>query len=422
MGIVDAITYKQYLYPLFSFSNPKGEKIKMIKRVVIWGDDHHNALGLLRMIGGRGFDVLLIISKKLDIATVSRFCTRYIVIPKLEDGLQYLIENYKDSENKAVLFFTADRYSEIANNSLSKLRDYFFVCGPIEVGVLQQIDDKFVMGGLASECGFNVPKTYLLPRDKDYPINIYPLIIKPCRPVSKDFKTIIVKDEREYAAALKKLIPEKRYVVQQYIKKIADCLVYGYRTIDGKTIIAGACVRNRWSDDGCGSFGYVTPDLPEGVDAVPISDFLSRINFYGVFSVEYGLTEGNAYFYEFNLRNDGTSHLFYQAGANIALAFVNSCFGEEITESVQIKSKQYLINEFWDRYNVNDKVITKKQYKQDFERSTIFFYYDPDDMEPYNVQKAQNTWRSIRRMISKSMINKVRLEIKKQEAKEKQVI
>jgi len=384
----------------------------MTKQVVIWGDDHHNALGLLRMLGGREYDLLLIVSKNNNIATASKYCTRFVVIPGLEDGLKYLIDNYKDKTNKAVLLFTADRYSEMANNHLLQLKDYFYVSGTIEEGSLEQIDDKYAMGEKAVSCGFNIPKTLLLPRDMEKHVDFFPAIIKPCRPVGKDFKTEVVKNQKELDRTLKKLITGKRYVLQQYISKQADCLVYGCRTLEGKTIIAGACVRNRWSDDGCGSFGYITPELPKGVSDLAIARFLEHINFYGLFSVEYALTDKDAYFYEFNLRNDGTSHLFYQAGANIALAFVKSCFGEETTESIQVKSKQYLINEFWDKFNVNDRVITRKQYKEDYKRASIFFYYDPDDMEPYNVQKAQNTWRSIRRMISKSMINKVRLEIK----------
>lgn len=382
------------------------------KRVVIWGDDHHNALGLLRMLGGRGFDILLIVRKNKNIATASKYCARFVEISDLEEGLQYLFENYSDKQNKAVLLFTADRYSEIANENLSKLSEYFIVCGPDKESVLIGIDDKYSMSILARECGFNIPRSILLPMDNIDDIDFFPVILKPCRPVSKDFKTLVAKNHRELHKAYKKLISGKRYILQQYISKKADCLVYGCRTQQNNTIVAGACVRNRWSDDGCGSFGYITPDLPKGVDESQIASFLSKINFHGLFSVEYAITEGEAYFYEFNLRNDGTSHLFYQAGANIALAYVNSCFNCAINEPVRVQEKKYLINEFWDRFNVNDRIISKLQYENDYNRSSIFFYYDPDDMKPYNIQKSLTTRRKIRRIIKKSVINKIRLRIK----------
>ena len=116
----------------------------------------------------------------------------------------------------------------------------------------------------------------------------------------KEFKTKIVKNKKQLIRVSKSLNPEKRYVIQPYIKKEADGLVYGCRTWSGRTQLAGICVRNRWGDDGCGSFGYITSDIPDGVCVEGIERFLEKIDFRGLFSVEYALTEDNAYFYEFN--------------------------------------------------------------------------------------------------------------------------
>ena len=385
-----------------------------MKQVVIWGDDHHNALGLLRMLGNHGFDVLFIVNgKAANIATASKYCIKYIEIIGLEAGLEYLLSNYKDAVNKAVLLFTADKYSEMANNKLDLLEPYFYVAGPSEQGVLSRLDDKYVMGMLAKECGIAIPETLLLPQDNPYSISDFPLILKPCTPTSKDFKTKVVNSDAQYQRALKTLIQGKRYVVQKFIHKEADGLVYGCRTWNGITHLSGICVRNRWSDDGCGSFGYITPDIPNTINKQGIIDFLDKIDFRGLFSVEYAICEDASYFYEFNLRNDGTAVLFYQGGANPVVEYVNSCF--EIKEDVPtvVKEKQYLINEIWDKFNVKDGVISKKQYEEDFKKATIFFYYDSDDMRPYEIQVSNNKKRYLRRIISKSLINKIRLDIKK---------
>lgn len=384
----------------------------MKNKIVIWGDDHHNALGLLRMLGGRGFDILFLVRKNRNIATASKYCEKYVVAPTIDAGLEYLYENYTDKNNKAVLLFTADRYSEAANENLSKLKDFFFVAGPSKEASLKEIDDKFYMGELAQKCGINIPDTSLIPPLDETIIKSYPVVVKPCAPENKDFKIKIAKNRRELRTIYSRLIPSKRYVLQQLIQKEADGLVYGCRTQDGITCLSGICVRNRWSDDGCGSFGYITGDIPNTINTKGISKFLEIIDFRGLFSVEYALTENNSYFYEFNLRNDGTAVLFYQSGSNMALTYVNSCFG--IKEDVSTKSigKKYLINEFWDEFNVNDGIITKKQWKEDFDKSTIFFYYDPDDMNPYNIQKSLSLKRKLRRFLSKTYINRVRLELK----------
>ena len=383
----------------------------MNKRVVIWGDDHHNALGLLRMLGGRGLDVLLIVRKRTNIATSSKYCTRFVEIPDLCDALDFLLASYTDKDHKAVLLFTADRYSEFANHHLSKLTEFFYVAGPAGEGLLEQIDDKYYMSKAASNFSFLVPKTVLI-TNGSADLNHFPIIIKPCRPVSKDFKTIVVKNEAQLAKVLHRLVPNNRYIAQAYIQKEADCLIYGCRTFSGETTLAGACIRTRWSDDGCGSFGFITPKLPNGISETSIVDYLESVNFHGLFSVEYGLKDNSAFFYEFNLRNDGTSHLFYQAGANVALAFVEDCFGLGAKESKKVTREGFLINEFWDKFNVNDHIISKNKYLEDFKKATIFFYYDPDDMEPYIIQKSKSFARSLRRFISKTRLNKLRLYIK----------
>lgn len=385
-----------------------------MNKVVIWGDDHHNALGILRMLGGRNFDILFIINGRAKlIASASKYCTKYVEIIGLDAGLRYLLDNYKDTENKAVLLFTADRYSETANKNLDLLEPFFFVAGPSKQGVLPELNDKYTMGMLAKECSINIPETILLPKDNPYSIGYYPLILKPCTPTNKDFKTKVVDSESRYKRALRTLIPGKRYVVQKFIHKEADGLVYGCRTWDGITHLSGICVRDRWSDDGCGSFGYITPDIPSTINRQGIIDFLDKIDFRGLFSVEYAICKDASYFYEFNLRNDGTAVLFYQGGANPVLEYVSSCFGTKEDIPTTVSGKQYLINEIWDKFNVKDGIISKSQYEEDFKKATIFFYYDPDDMRPYEIQKANSTKRYIIRILKNSYMNKLRRTINK---------
>lgn len=383
-----------------------------MKKIIIWGDDHHNALGLLRMLGGRGFDILFLVHEKDNgIATVSKFCSNYYVVDSIEAGLQYLRDNYKDPVDKAVLLFTADKFSEAANSILNSLKDYFYVSGPEEEGLLEQIDDKYTMGMLAKQCGINIPQTILIPPVPAAPDCVFPSIIKPCSPKSKDFKTQIVRNSRQYDEVKKRLMPNRRYVLQSFVNKDADGLIYGCRDQNGQTHLAGICVRDRWSDDGCGSFGYITPEIPVAINQKGIADFLEKIKFRGIFSVEYALTADDAYFYEFNLRNDGTAVLFYNAGSNIALHYVNSCFGIEPSAPVRVAGKQYLINEIRDKFNVYDRNITLKRWKEDKKKATLFFYYDPDDMKPYENQLARYNWLLFHHIVAKTWINKIRLRI-----------
>lgn len=89
--------------------------------------------------------------------------------------------------------------------------------------------------------------------------------------------------------------------------------------MDKKICIAGALIRDRFCGTGESSHGLITPQLPSCVNVNHIEEYLERIDYYGLFSFEYGMNNNQAYFFEVNLRNDGTSHFFYQAGANIPL-------------------------------------------------------------------------------------------------------
>lgn len=382
---------------------------------MIWGDDHHNALGLLRMLGRSGYNVFFLVHKiDNNIATVSKYCTNFVVVGSIQDGLNYLLNELADAKNKAVLLFTADKFSEAANDYLNELSEFYFVSGPQTQSVLSSLDDKYNMGLLAHECGFSIPKTNLYPSQFKLEQTDFPVIVKPCNPAKKDFKTRVVYNQRELDKVLSKTISGNRYVVQKYVPKNADGLIYGFRTPNGEIFLSGICVRNRWSDDGCGSYGFITSELPNDITISHFEKFFDKINFHGLFSAEFALTESKSYFYEFNFRNDGTSVLFFNAGANPVLSYVNSCFGikdDSISKCVK-PGKQYLMNEFWDVFNVVDRKLSYSQWKDQRANATIFFYYDTDDMRPYLIQKKLTISRFIKRTISKSWINKVRLALR----------
>ena len=107
------------------------------------------------------------------------------------------------------------------------------------------------------------------------------------------------------------------------------------------------------------------------------------------------MVEDKAYFFEVNLRNDGTSHYFYQSGANIPLAYAYSCVGEDYTQvNIGVTEDRWFIDEVFDFENVIKGVISKKQWKADKEQATVFKYYDDDDEEPWRYVMASR-WRQI---------------------------
>jgi predicted ATP-grasp superfamily ATP-dependent carboligase len=171
---------------------------------------------------------------------------------------------------------------------------------------------------------------------------------------------------------------------------------------DGNTVFAGAFIRDRWADSGSSSHGYFTENVPQCADTSKICEFLERINYHGLFSVEYGLYNDKAYFFEINLRNDGTSHYFFQAGANIPLAYVYSSAGLDYSHiPTKVNDEKWFIDEIFDVENVILRKITKKTWKKDMEEATVFKYYDEEDVIPYKMVKKGRLKQIIQDIILK---------------------
>lgn len=71
-----------------------------VAKIVIWGADNYNTLGLIRSLKDDRFDVLLLINgEKHGVASASKYCKKYVVTGSVSEGVKYLIENYPVQEN-----------------------------------------------------------------------------------------------------------------------------------------------------------------------------------------------------------------------------------------------------------------------------------------------------------------------------------
>lgn len=358
-------------------------------KVVIWSIDDFNTLGLLRELGPFNIDLTFLIKGRAGYASKSKFCSKFIETNTLEEGLSYLKENFVDNEKKAILIIADDEIATFADMKRDDLVDNFILPLTKEKGLTNKYTDKNEMTNLAKKIGINCPKSQHARWNSDLKGIDYPCIIKPSHQRQghyNEFKFRLCKNSDALKRTLKYVNHDSEFIVQQYIPKERDLLIYGGRMADGRTILAGAMIRDRMADSGSFSHGVITSDIPKCVDIEKISRYLEEIDYFGLFSFEYGLVENRAYFFEVNLRNDGTSDYFNQAGANIPLAYVYSCAGLDYSIiPTSVDSDAWFIDEIFDYENVLKGVISKEQWKADKASATIFKYYNKDDIEPYNM-------------------------------------
>lgn len=386
--------------------------IKQINKIIIWGKDNFNTLGLLRQLSGEGRSVFFLMwDEPTGCASSSRFFGEHAIVKSLDEGYQYLSTHFLNEALKPVLFTPSDEIIEFIDQHKIELQKSIILPGTREPGLLSKIDDKNSMTALAARLGFQTPTSKTCCWNTDISGIQYPCILKPAHTTvghKNEFKYLICKNEKELQNALKYVRKESEFVLQQYIPKESVALVYGARMKDGKVKIAGVLIKDRFIASGDGSHGLLTTTFPSGIEEEKIIAFLEEIDYCGLFSFEYGLYNGKAYFFEVNLRNDGTSHYFYQAGANIPLAWYNSMIDKNEESINTIVTKEaWFIDEIFDEANVWNRTVSRKQWKKERTEASIFKYYAVDDEQPWKNM----TRHRVRKILLDTLIKKYRLYI-----------
>lgn len=384
---------------------------KIQNPVIVWSIDDFNTLGLMRELGQNGLNLIFLIKGKAGYASKSRYCTNFVETESIQDGFEYLMKTFADEAYKPILIVSSDEIITFVDQHRHEMEAFFILPGTREQGNIEKYIDKNTMTELAEKIGILCPHSREIKWNSSLEGVKYPCLIKPSHQTEghyNEFKFKICENESELRNTLKFVRHKSEFILQQYIPKEKDLLVYGGRLYDGKTIIAGAMIRDRFSDSGSSSHGYITSNVPKSADTDKIVEFLEKIDYYGLFSFEYGMLGDKAYFFEVNLRNDGTSHYFFQAGANIPLAYVYSCAGVDYSGiSVKTTKKAWFIDEVFDIENVIKGVVSKSQWSKEMKEATIFKYYDKDDQEPWKAVKKTR----IRQIAQDFILKKYRLYI-----------
>lgn len=369
---------------------------RLKNKVIIWGCDNFNTLGLLRELGEPGIDVFFLIKGNKSYASESKYCTDSHCVNDNKEGYDYLLRTFTKEPVKPIIITPADDIAVFIDKHKEELEPYFIIPGTTEKGLQEKYTDKNEMTILAEELGFCCPKSRFCSWNSNIDDVKYPCLIKPAHEKPghyNEFKFKICKDKKSLKRTLAVVRHDSEFILQDYIVKEKDLLVYGARMWDGKTVLAGAMIRDRLSDSGSSSHGLITNNIPECVNVECISSFLEKIDYHGLFSFEYGLVGDKAYFFEVNLRNDGTSHYFYQVGANIPLAYTFSCASFDYSIiSTKVTEEKWFMDEVFDFENVIKGNLSYRQWKKEKAEARVYKYYAENDEKPWKYV-LKRRWR-----------------------------
>jgi predicted ATP-grasp superfamily ATP-dependent carboligase len=172
----------------------------MNNKVVIIGTNHQNALGVIQSLARERVKPYVIIQSKLKKSFVlrSKYIERGWICSTDDDVLRCLLQNFTDTERKAVLYTCSDDAASLVDNNLNLLNDCFYLPNAVKQGAVSSWMNKDKMTKSAKSFGIATPKSWLINIGDNINEVEYPCITKSITSVKNgkaDFKLCNNSDE-----------------------------------------------------------------------------------------------------------------------------------------------------------------------------------------------------------------------------------
>lgn len=177
----------------------------MIKnKVIVWGRDGFNVLGLLRALAG--VETFFLVKGPKSYASRSCYCQQSYCVSDDEEGMRYLILHFSQESHKPIILTSGDEIAVFINNHKEELEKYFIIPGTAKKGLQEKYTDKNNMTDLARSLGILCPESRHCQWNSDIDDVNYPCLIKPAHEKAghyNEFKYKICKDRASLERTLK---------------------------------------------------------------------------------------------------------------------------------------------------------------------------------------------------------------------------
>lgn len=360
------------------------KKLNIPNRVIVACSQNFNGYGMLRSIGELGIKPTLLINRcNNPLIELSRFKGSIYFYDSVNQIPTLLLDNFFEDAFPPVVICCDDAIQSACDLKYDMLKDKFILSHiGHKQGEITRMMHKEIQMELASKCGITVPMTWLFHKGEIVHDDVvYPCFAKTAISIEgtkADMRICNNKDE------LQSLVYTKDYLVQEYIKKDYEIIMWGTSLNEKIYFITGIShkVRHLPVETGMTSFGFIEdfknhPTL--NISAV--KEFLKNLNYIGMFSIEMAVKDDKYYFLEINLRNDGLQHISTVAGANLPEIYIKSMLGMPV-EIPEVKYPTYYMGELTDCHHIG-KGVSFKEWLRDFRRTDSFFIANWKDPLPF---------------------------------------
>ncbi len=350
---------------------------------ILFGQGNYNTLGVLHELAEiNASPLILSVGNPKDIQNgniigYSKFANNIIEVDSDEEGLEWILAHKDEFPNGTVIYPTSDTIERLLDNNFGILAGKFRFPNAGQEGKVSSLMDKHRQTDLAKQAGIRIlDSQYSNTPDFSFNKVKYPCMVKPLNSTEGtkgDMK--VCHNGHELREALANGRHTKNFIVQQYIENEADLLFLGVAFSDGDVWIPAVVIKPGVSPTGEYTHAIISTDigkyLPEKNE---VAQFVRSLGYKGPFSIEFGLEKGKNYFFEINLRNDGTSHYPLSAGVNIAAAYISD------KPQQQISNTEYeMIDEVGDIRRVLYKELTFGRWFKSFRKAGSYRFYHKGD-------------------------------------------
>ncbi len=363
----------------------------MKNRVVVIGDNHQNPLGVIEAFGRKGIKAYAIILSKLSKSFVleSKYVAQGWICPTDESAIEYLLQNFTDSENKTVAFACSDDAASLLDRNYNKLKNYFYLPGIPRQGLLTSWMDKVKMNNAAKKLGLSIPKTWNIKDGEKAKEIVYPCLTKPNISAGHgkvDFRICYSEDELNKFLKNKKYFPEiqvQKFVEKQFEFQFVGCSLNGGEEI----IIPGRThIKDTFDFNNLVFLKYCPLESSFDNLLVKCLEFVRVTGYSGLFSIEFLKgNDGVDYFLEMNFRNDGNAICVTNAGTNLPYIWYLHVTGGDYNKEI----KSSYVNEVYstpeDSYFLQmvDGKVSFKEWRRNMRKVTSYVTYFKDNKKPF---------------------------------------
>lgn len=305
-----------------------------MNKVVIYGGNHHNGLGLARSFGVNNIPVdAVVVEENISKSFLekSRYVNEVAVFSNYSKALNYIKEKYHIESEKEKVFIIP--YSDAAAEELDSRLDEFknsFFCPSINniQGEIVKLMSKENQAIYSKNCNIMMAETKVISLVENIQINELqvPCIFKPVVSAEGDKKDItICKTYNEVDKALSVFRKKKyeRILYQEYLSIDYEIDVFGsiLKRKNYNCVVPTRTLRSWPSNGGTNSFSRIIVDENIIEKCKVVIDALKKYGFYGLYDIELFVVGENIYLNEMNLRNSGDVYMALSQNYHYAVAW-----------------------------------------------------------------------------------------------------